>query len=108
MIVHKVGQITVVTINRPRICNAVDAETARLLLKAFVAFEADDDQSVAVLVGAGQTFCAGYDLGSMSAGQLDYAPVGEGPMGPTRRVLSKPVIAAVEGHAVAGGLELAL
>ncbi len=108
VIVHKVGQVTVVTINRPDKRNAVDAETARMLLDAFVAFDTDDDQSVAVLVGAGQTFCAGYDLGSVSSGQLDYDPVGEGPMGPTRRLLSKPVIAAVEGHAVAGGLELAL
>ncbi len=102
------GAVTVVTINRPDKRNAVDPETAALLDEAFAAFDADDDRAVAILTGAGQGFCAGFDLKTVSTGDFTYDPQADGPMGPTRRLLSKPVIAAVEGHAVAGGLELAL
>jgi enoyl-CoA hydratase len=104
-----------VTIDRPERRNAVDQATADGLSAAFDAFEADDALAVAVLTGAGGTFCAGADLKAMIERDPENAPVSvndlapdEGPLGPTRRLLSKPVIAAVEGHAVAGGLELAL
>lgn len=103
------GPVRVVTICRPERRNAVDSATAASLLEAFVAFEADEGASVAVLTGAGGTFCAGADLKALAEG--DRRPVteeGPGPMGPTRLALSKPVVAAIEGHAVAGGLELAL
>lgn len=110
------GPVTVVTIDRPTARNAVDGPTADALVEAFAAFEADADQSVAVLTGNGDTFCAGADLKAVSEGRgnrVDQHPAAEivgtlGPMGPTRMSLSKPVIAAIEGHAVAGGLELAV
>lgn len=105
----KDGPVWTVAINRPDKRNAVDPDTALRLRAAFDAFEADDVAAVAILTGAGGTFCAGFDLKVAASGEGEpYNPDGEGPMGPTRRLLSKPVIAAVEGHAVAGGLELAL
>jgi enoyl-CoA hydratase len=103
------GPVTVLTITRPERRNAVDSLCATALLEAFGAFEADPSQSVAILTGEGGMFCAGADLKAMAEG--DRRPVpddGPGPMGPTRLTLSKPVIAAVEGFAVAGGIELAL
>jgi enoyl-CoA hydratase/carnithine racemase len=109
LLVERDGPVTVVTINRPERRNAVDSVCADRLRQAFEAFDADDEQSVAVLTGAGGTFCAGADLKAVSEG--DRRPIpdeGPGPMGPTRLTLGKPVIAAVEGYAVAGGIELAL
>ncbi|HEV2368712.1 MAG TPA: crotonase/enoyl-CoA hydratase family protein, partial [Acidimicrobiales bacterium] len=103
------GAVTVVTINRPEVRNAVDGPTAAALADAFRAFDADPSAAVAVLTGAGGTFCSGADLKAVAAGRGNRVePDGDGPMGPTRLVLEKPVVAAVEGHAVAGGLELAL
>ena len=103
------GRVTVVTIDRPEVRNAVDRATADALAEAFRAFEDDADRDVAILTGAGGAFCAGADLKAISSGGGNRAaPDGDGPMGPTRMLLDKPVIAAVEGHAVAGGLELAL
>ncbi|HLK20906.1 MAG TPA: crotonase/enoyl-CoA hydratase family protein [Bryobacteraceae bacterium] len=100
--------VFVVSINRPEVRNAVDGPTARALADAFRAFDADSSLRVAVLTGAGGTFCAGADLKALAAGRGNaLSEDGDGPMGPTRMLLSKPVIAAVEGHAVAGGLELA-
>lgn len=106
--VSRDGAVFTVTIDRPERRNAVDDLTAVALREALDAFEADDAAQVAVLTGAGGHFCAGYDLKAFSENGSSYDPEGEGPMGPTRRLLSKPVIAAVEGSAVAGGLELAL
>lgn len=103
------GEVTIVTIDRPEVRNAVDNQTATQLADAFRAFDANPHSSVAVLTGAAGTFCAGADLKAVAAGAGNrVSPTGDGPMGPTRLLLSKPVIAAVEGHAVAGGLELAL
>jgi enoyl-CoA hydratase len=103
------GPVAVVTINRPEVRNAVDGPTARLLVEALRAADSDGDISVLVLTGAAGTFCAGADLKAVATGQGNRVTrEGDGPMGPTRLVTSKPVIAAVEGHAVAGGLELAL
>jgi enoyl-CoA hydratase len=102
-------RVTTIIIDRPERRNAVDAETAAALADAFRAFEADDTARVAVLWGAGGTFCAGADLKAVGAGRGNRVrPEGDGPMGPTRMLLAKPAIAAVSGHAVAGGLELAL
>ncbi|RYP86734.1 crotonase/enoyl-CoA hydratase family protein [Nocardioides guangzhouensis] len=103
------GPVTTVTLDRPEVRNAVDGPTAALLADAFRAFEADDAALVAVLTGAGGTFCSGADLAAIGTTRGNrVAPDGDGPMGPTRLRLTKPVIAAVEGYAVAGGLELAL
>ena len=103
------GPVTVVTIDRPEARNAVDRPTATLLAEAFRAFDCDPDASVAILTGAGGTFCAGADLKAFGTDRANSVSVdNDGPMGPTRLLLSKPVIAAVEGYAVAGGLELAL
>jgi enoyl-CoA hydratase len=107
--VEKRGPVTTVILARPSRRNAVDRDTALALADAFRAFEADGEARVAVLFGAGGTFCAGADLQAIAAGQPNRVePDGDGPMGPTRMLLDKPVIAAVAGHAVAGGLELAL
>lgn len=103
--------LLLVTINRPAARNAVDGPTAAALAEAFRAFEADAGLSVAILTGAGEHFCAGADLKAVAtdpARANRIAPDGDGPMGPTRLQLSKPVIAAVSGYCVAGGLELAL
>ncbi len=101
--------VVVVTIDRPAVRNAVDGPTAVELADAFRRFEADDDLLVAVLTGADGTFCAGADLKGVVDGRGNRVTIdGDGPMGPTRMLLNKPVIAAVEGHAVAGGLELAI
>ncbi len=108
VIVQREGTVTTVLIDRPEARNAVDPATAQQLREAFDTFEKDETASVAVLAGTGGHFCAGFDLKAVAGAAGHYDPAGEGPMGPTRRLLTKPVIAAVEGYAVAGGLELAL
>jgi enoyl-CoA hydratase len=102
--------IFVVTIDRPDVRNAIDGPTARALVEAFHSFDADDTLSVAVLTGTGGTFCSGADLSAIASQEraLRLAEDGDAPLGVSRMLLSKPVIAAVEGYAVAGGLELAL
>jgi enoyl-CoA hydratase len=107
--VERRDTIATIVLERPETRNAVDRPTAEALADAFRAFERDDGLRVAVLWGAGGTFCAGADLKAFSAGRGNRVDAtGDGPMGPTRLTLSKPTIAAVEGYAVAGGLELAL
>ncbi|MEP0068108.1 crotonase/enoyl-CoA hydratase family protein [Pyruvatibacter sp.] len=121
VIVEKDGPVTIITIDRPQARNAVDRPTADALAAAFLAFEHDETASVAVFTGARGTFCAGADLKAVAGDDTSRSNQGvfpktgivadpladDGPMGPSRMLLSKPVIAAVEGHAVAGGLELA-
>jgi enoyl-CoA hydratase len=103
------GPVAIITIDRPQARNAVDGPTAALLADAFRRFEADEACAAAVLTGADGTFCAGADLKAVAVGRGNAVRLdGDGPMGPSRLLLSKPVIAAVEGYAVAGGLELAL
>jgi enoyl-CoA hydratase len=103
------GPIAIVTIDRPEVRNAVDGPTAAELADAFRRFDADEALAVAVLTGAAGTFCAGADLKAVAVGRGNrVTEIGDGPMGPSRFLLSKPTIAAVEGYAVAGGLELAL
>ena len=107
--IEKAEPVTTIIIDRPQRRNAVDRDTAEALADAFAAFDEDEQAQVAVLCGAGETFCAGADLKAIAEGKpnrLDAS--GHGPMGPTRMRLTKPVIAAISGHAVAGGLELAV
>lgn len=109
IILEQDNEVLIVTINRPDVRNAVDGPTAAELADAFSTFDADDSLKVAILTGADGMFCAGADLKAVSEGRGNrVGREGDGPMGPTRMLLSKPVIAAVEGYAVAGGLELSL
>ncbi len=103
------GPVAIISLERPAVRNAVDGPTATALCDAFRRFDADSSLAVAVLTGAGGSFCAGADLRAVAEGRGNRVEeTGDGPMGPTRLFLAKPVIAAIEGYAVAGGLELAL
>ncbi|MBI1763363.1 MAG: crotonase/enoyl-CoA hydratase family protein [Acidobacteria bacterium] len=107
--IEQQGSVTIISLSRPQARNAVDRATAQALAEAFRAFDADETASVGVLYGDHGTFCAGADLKAIAAGQGNRVePEGDGPMGPSRMLLGKPVIAAISGYAVAGGLELAL
>lgn len=110
VLVERHGTTFVVTINRPEVKNAIDRPTASALAQAFREFDHDDTLAVAILSGSGGTFCSGFDLKAVADGArtLRVSAEGDGPLGVTRMLLSKPVIAAVEGYAVAGGLEVAL
>lgn len=102
------GPVAIVTIDRPEVRNAVDTEAAEALAESFERFAADPALSVAILTGAGGNFCAGFDLKEVAAGGRGSLPAARGPMGPTYLQLEKPALAAIEGYAVAGGMELAL
>src|SRR5579862_2321612 len=110
VLIERDGNLAIVTINRPQARNAVNSATAQQLAQAFEAFDRDDSLRVAILTGSGNTFCAGFDLKEVATGEGRQLKENEtrGPMGPTWMFLSKPVLAAVEGYAVAGGFELAL